>query len=194
MTSTRDYLSIVSGLPRSGTSMMMRMIDEGGIPALIDHVREADEDNPKGYYEFEAVKRTRKDASWLSESPGKVVKMVHMLLLDMPLNREYRVVFMKRHLEEVVKSQNIMLDRHGKGGTDDDPQAIIKVFQAQMKQVDKWVQDHDNFKILYVDYNEIMNDPKPSVTAINEFLGGDLDTDKMMAVVDPSLYRNRAQG
>jgi hypothetical protein len=173
--------------------MMMQMLDEGGVPALTDHVRKADEDNPKGYYEFEAVKRTRKDASWLKEAPGKVVKMVHVLLLDLPLNREYRVVFMRRHLDEVVKSQNIMLERKGKEGTEDDPEKLKNAFENQMKQVDKWVRDHPKcFKILYIDYNEIMRDPKPSVAAINEFLGGDLDTEAMMGVVDPALYRNRA--
>lgn len=192
MATTKDFITIVSGLPRSGTSLMMQMIDRGGIPALTDHVRVADEDNPKGYYEFEAVKRTRKDASWLEQAPGKVVKMVHLLLLDLPLNREYRVVFTKRHLEEVVKSQNIMLERQSKQGTDTEREKIIRAFSAQMKQVDKWIQDHDCFKILYVDYNEIMRDPAPSVKAINEFLGGDLDTEAMMGVVDPSLYRNRA--
>lgn len=192
MATTKDFIIIVSGLPRSGTSLMMQMIDAGGIPALTDNIRVADEDNPKGYYEFEAVKRTRKDASWLKQAAGKVVKMVHLLLLDLPLNRQYRVVFMQRHLDEVVKSQNIMLERQGKSGTDTERERIIKVFRAQMKQVDKWVQDHPCFKILYVDYNEVVRDPAPSVEAVNAFLGGDLDTETMMAVVDPSLYRNRA--
>jgi hypothetical protein len=192
MATKKGFITIVSGLPRSGTSMMMQMIDVGGIPALTDNIREADEDNPKGYYELEAVKRTRKDASWLKEAPGKVVKMVHVLLLDLPLNRQYRVVFMRRHLDEVVKSQNIMLDRHGKAGIDADKTKVKEVFRKQMQQVDKWMEDHDCFKCLYVDYNEIMGDPAPSVKAINAFLGGDMDTEAMMSVVDPSLYRNRA--
>ena len=99
---------------------------------------------------------------------------------------------MQRHLDEVVKSQNIMLERQGKSGTDTEREKIIKVFRAQMKQVDKWVQDHACFKILYVDYNEVVRDPAPSVEAVNAFLGGDLDIEVMMGVVDPSLYRNRA--
>lgn len=159
MATTKGFITIVSGLPRSGTSMMMQMIDAGGIPALTDHIRVADDDNPKGYYEFEAVKRTRKDASWLMQAPGKVVKMVHLLLLDLPLNREYRVVFTRRHLEEVVKSQDIMLEHQSKQGTDTEREKIIRAF-SQMKQVDKWLQDHDCFKIRYVDYNEIMRDPR----------------------------------
>ena len=172
--------------------MMMQMIDAGGIPALTDNIRKADEDNPKGYYEFEAVKRTRKDASWLQDAPGKVVKMVHLLLLDLPLNREYRVVFMRRNLEEVVASQDIMLERRGKEDTGLEKERVIQVFQVQLKQVDRWVRDHPEvLKILYVDYNQVMRDPRPTVAAVNEFLGGDLDTEAMAKVVDPSLYRER---
>jgi len=193
MATTKDFITIVSGLPRSGTSMMMQMISAGGIPALTDHVRKADEDNPKGYYEFEAVKRTRKDASWLAQAPGKVVKMVHVLLLDLPLNREYRVVFMRRNLDEVIRSQNIMLQRLGKQGGDADPEKLRQAFETQLRQVDRWMEDHANFKVLDVNYNEITQEAGPSVAALNGFLGGDLDTEAMHRVVDPSLYRNRAE-
>lgn len=173
--------------------MMMQMISAGGIPALTDHVRKADEDNPKGYYEFEAVKRTRKDASWLAQAPGKVVKMVHVLLLDLPLNREYRVVFMRRNLDEVIRSQNIMLQRLGKQGGDADPEKLRQAFETQLRQVDRWMEDHANFKVLDVNYNEITQEAGPSVAALSGFLGGDLDTEAMHRVVDPSLYRNRAE-
>lgn len=188
----RDYLTIVSGLPRSGTSLMMQMIDVGGIPALIDHVRKADDDNPKGYYEFEPVKRTKKDASWVADGPGSVVKMVHLILLDMPLDHRYRVVFMRRKLDEVVKSQNIMLDRHGKKTDDMPPERLMDLYRAQMRKVQNYMNEHaDNFKFIEVSYNDLMNDPKPPVEKVADFLDG-LDTEKMLAVVDPSLYRNRA--
>lgn len=190
-TTQRDYLTIVSGLPRSGTSMMMQMIDKGGIPALIDHIREADEDNPKGYYEFEPVKRTKKDPSWLEQAPGKVVKMVHLLLLDMPTDRKYRVVFMKRNIKEVVASQNIMLERQGKSTGDLSETKIIEMFETQMAKVNAYLQQQPNYETLYVTYNDVLQDPGPSVQAINDFLGGDLDTEAMMNVVDPNLYRNR---
>lgn len=190
-TMTRNYLTIVSGLPRSGTSMMMQMLDQGGIPALIDHVRTADEDNPKGYYEFEAVKQTKKDASWLKDSPGKVVKMVHLLLLDLPLNRDYRVVFMRRDLKEVVKSQNTMLERNRKGGGDLPDDKIIEVFKMQLAKVYKWVADHKNFKMLEVNYNDMLKTPQPVAAKINEFLDGNLNTGAMLNVIDPTLYRNR---
>jgi hypothetical protein len=184
-------ITIVSGLPRSGTSMMMRMLDKGGLPALTDEFREADEDNPRGYYEFEPVKKTREDASWLDSANGKVVKMVHLLLLDLPLDREYHVIMTRRHLDEVIRSQNVMLDRKGKSGDDLSAETIKGVFEAQLRQVDEYLRDHDNFKTVYVNYNEMINDPKPTVTAVNEFLGGFLDTAAMAAVVEPGLYRQR---
>jgi len=190
-TTTRNYLTIVSGLPRSGTSMMMQMLDKGGIPALIDHIRTADEDNPKGYYEFEAVKQTKKDATWLKDAPGKVVKMVHLLLLDLPPNRDYRVVFMRRDLKEVVKSQNKMLERNQKGGGDLPDDKIIEVFKMQLAKVYKWVADHQNFKMLEVNYNDMLKTPEPVVVQINEFLDGNMNTAAMLNVIDPTLYRNR---
>ncbi|MBP7933746.1 MAG: sulfotransferase domain-containing protein [Phycisphaerae bacterium] len=187
----RDYLTIVSGLPRSGTSMMMQMLDKGGIPALIDNIRQADEDNPKGYYEFEAVKQTKKDPSWLAQSQGKVVKMVHLLLLDLPPDRAYRVVFMHRDLREVVKSQNVMLERHGKGSDDLPDDKIVAMFEAQIEKVDRYIREHPCFRMLQVNYNEMLRSPGPQVQAVNEFLGGDLDTQAMLQVIDPALYRNR---
>lgn len=191
--SHREYLTIVSGLPRSGTSMMMQMLDKGGIPALADEIRKADADNPKGYYEFEPVKQTRKDASWLKDSPGKVVKMVHLLLLDLPLQYQYRVVFMRRNLQEVVASQNIMLQRKGKssGGLSEDK--LTAMFESQIAQVYKYMQDHpQHFKMLEVNYNQMLKEPRPIVESLNTFLDGALDMPAMLAVVDPTLYRNRA--
>jgi hypothetical protein len=171
--------------------MLMQMIERGGIPALTDSIRTADEDNPKGYYEFEPVKRTKKDPSWLKSAAGKVVKMVHLLLLDLPPECHYRVVFTRRKLEEVVASQNMMLERQGKSQTGLSQDKLIEMFEAQLLKVGRWLKDQPNFEVLYVDYNELLKDPEPSVKAINEFLGGHLDTEAMLSVVDPSLYRQR---
>lgn len=188
----RTFLAIVSGLPRSGTSMMMRMVDEGGIPALTDNIRKADIDNPKGYYEFEPVKRTRQDPSWLEQAPGKVVKMVHLLLLDLPKTQEYRVIFMRRKLEEVVKSQNVMLEHKGKSAQGLADEQVMALFRQQIRQIEDYMQANTNFKCLQVDYNQLLANPGPCVERINEFLGGGLDTGKMLQVVDPTLYRQRA--
>jgi hypothetical protein len=171
--------------------MMMRMIDAGGIPALIDNVRQADEDNPKGYWEFEPVKRTREDASWLEQANGKVVKMVHLLLKDLPDNYQYRVLFMRRRLEEVVASQATMLERNRKEGGSLSEEQLIRIFGAQIKEIDEYVQQHANMQMIHVNYNEIINDPQPWAEKINAFLGNSLDTNAMAAIVDPSLYRQR---
>lgn len=192
MTGTnRAYLTIVSGLPRSGTSMAMRMIDQGGIPALIDEIRKPDDDNPKGYYEFEPVKQTKQDASWLETAAGKVVKMVYRLLYDLPNTHQYRVVFMKRRLEQVIASQNLMLERRGKAGGSLSDEQLLATFRKEIEKVERWLAAQSNFETLYVMYNDALEDAGPAVNAINEFLGGDLDTATMQAVVDQSLYRQR---
>lgn len=184
-------ITIVSGLPRSGTSMMMQMIHRGGLPALTDEIRVADEDNPKGYYEFEPVKKTKEDPSWLDSAGGKVVKMVHLLLLDLPLDRTYRVVLMRRDLREVIASQNVMLERSGKSLGDLGDDKVMKIFEAQLEKVLDYLDANDNFSVLTVRYNELIAEPTSHVDAVNEFLGGTLDRQAMRAVIDPSLYRQR---
>ncbi len=188
----KGFVAIVSGLPRSGTSMMMRMLDAGGIPALTDNIRTADDDNPRGYYEFEPVKQTKKDASWLAQAPGKVVKMVHLLLMDLPEGYEYRVVFMRRKLEEVIRSQDVMLERKGKGSAGLSADKMMSIFQKQIDDVDAWVKERPHFKILHVSYNDMLTSPAPLVQQVNEFLGGDLNIEAMNATVEPKLYRQRA--
>lgn len=189
--SGKNFLTIVSGLPRSGTSMMMRMLETGGLPVLIDEIRTADDDNPNGYYEFEAVKQTKEDASWLEDSEGKVVKMVYRLLYDLPEDRTYYVLFMGRDLDEVLSSQRVMLERNGTGndGISDDQMRMM--FQMEIDKFFKWIADRPSFKMIRVDYNALMQDPAAELTKVNEFLGGGLDVEAMAATVDKSLYRNR---
>jgi hypothetical protein len=187
----KNFLTIVSGLPRSGTSMMMRMMETGGLPVMIDLIREADDDNPNGYYEFEAVKHTKEDASWLDDSDGKVVKMVYRLLYDLPEDRTYYVLFMGRHLDEVLASQRVMLERHGNGADGITDAQMRAMFQAEIDKFFKWIADRPCFKMIRVDYNNLLADPKAELTKVNEFLGGGLDVEAMAATVDPSLYRNR---
>ncbi len=190
--STRDYITIVSGLPRSGTSMMMQMLHTGGIEALTDHVRKPDEDNPKGYYEFEPVKRTKQDPSWVPTAVGKAVKMVYRLLYDLPAEYNYRVLFMRRKLEEVIKSQEVMLQRSGKSGGNLSDEEFIRLFAAEIDKCLKWMDEQPNFRYIQVDYNEMIADPRSQVRRVVEFLDGGLDEEKMVSVVDPSLYRQRA--
>jgi len=187
----RPYITIVSGLPRSGTSMMMRVIHAGGIEPLTDHIRKPDEDNPKGYYEFEPVKKTKQDASWLKDAPGKAVKMVYRLLYDLPDAYEYRVVFMQRDLTEVLASQKKMLERSGKtsGGVSDQTMAVL--FAAELDKCQKWLASQPHFRVLYISHRQMIDNPLPQCQTINAFLDGGLDVNAMAAAVDPSLYRNR---
>lgn len=189
----RPFLTIVSGLPRSGTSMMMRMLEAGGIPPIIDGLREADIDNPRGYYEFEAAKKVKEDTSWLDGSDGKSVKMVYQLLYDLPTDREYRVLFMRRKIDEVLASQRKMLQRLGKGDDGIPDEVMARMFRAQLDKFFGWVGGQSHVKVLEVDYNRIVSGPGPLVGSIESFLGGHLDMGAMTAVVEPDLYRNRAE-
>jgi hypothetical protein len=190
--STTGFITLVSGLPRSGTSMMMKMLEAGGQPVLCDHFRQSDEDNLQGYYEFERVKKVKEDKAWLPEAEGKAVKMIYKLLYDLPRDYHYRVLFMRRELDEVVASQNKMLARHGKsGGGPSDAEMVMALFREEIKRFDAWVKNQPCFQVLDVDYNQLVGNPRPQVTNILRFLDRPLDADAMCQVVDPALYRNR---
>jgi hypothetical protein len=171
---------------------MMQMLDAGGLAALTDHVRARDDDNPRGYYELEAVKRTKRDPSWLDQAAGHVVKMVHVLLYDLPVDRPYRVVFMKRDLREVVRSQGVMLERRGTEGASLTDEQLISAYQGQLTKIEAWLAGQPTFQVLYVSYNDLMGDPAQAAAAVNRFLGGSLDEEQMLNHVDPDLYRQRA--
>lgn len=185
-----DYLTIVSGLPRSGTSMMMRMLDAGGMPVLIDDLRRADDDNPAGYYEYEPVKQTRRDPSWIPSGLGKATKMVYRLLYDLPADYAYRVLFMRRNLDEVLASQQKMLARNARTDQVDDAE-MARLFRSELGRFDAWIKNQPNFSLLDVSYNELLADAAPIARRVAKFLDGRVDPDAMCAVVDPSLYRNR---
>jgi hypothetical protein len=189
---TADFITIVSGLPRSGTSLMMQMLVAGGMPVLTDGKRAADEDNPDGYWEFEAVKNTKASCDWLLQAEGKAVKMVHLLLMDLPREGySYRVLLMKRRMMEVIASQRVMLQRQGKSGAALTSEQLGQVFVAQMRRVEDWLAGQPHFAVLAVDYNALVAEPDPQIAAINEFLGGTLDPRKMAQAVNPHLYRQR---
>lgn len=188
---TERFLTVVSGLPRSGTSMMMRMLEQGGLPVMIDGQRTADDDNPNGYYEFEAVKQTRENPTWLEGSDGKVVKMVYRLLYDLPNDRTYKVLFMTRELDEVLASQRVMLQRNGVPADAVSDEQMAAMFRSDLKKFREWQASAAHIDMIDVSYNAIQSEPMPTIRRINEFLGGGLDIDAMASVVDGSLYRNR---
>jgi hypothetical protein len=191
---TYDFITVVSGLPRSGTSMMMRMLEAGGMPVVVDHDRKPDADNPNGYYEFEAVKKLKIDSAWVNGAVGKALKAIYVLLYDLPKDFRYRVIFLRRSLQEVITSQDTMLKRSGAATGSMDQQILARHFEAQLKQIDAWLQRQANMAVLYIDYSDAVRDPVGSATRVAQFLGGTLDPAKMAATVDSGLYRQRSAG
>jgi hypothetical protein len=187
-----DSIIIVSGLPRSGTSMMMKMLHAGGVPLLTDNVRVPDIDNPGGYFEFEPVKNLSRDPSWLQEAEGKAVKMVYLLLYDLPATHTYRVIFMGRPLEEVLQSQAAMLQRREPDAGPTASAELSSAFRKELEAVHTWLSHRQEFSVLHVDYHEVLNDPRRVAGAIDEFCGPGLDVEAMARVPDPGLYRARA--
>jgi len=190
MMDRRDLVTVVSGLPRSGTSMMMKMLEAGGLPIMTDQLRVADADNPQGYYELERVKQLEHDKAWVAEARGKVVKVISALLVHLPAEHRYRVVFMRRTLDEVLASQRQMLVRRGEptDAVPDDKMAVY--FTNHVKKVEAWLAAQPNLETLYVSYNEMLADPAPACARVAAFVGG-LDAGRMAAVVSGDLYRQR---
>lgn len=186
-----SFITIVSGLPRSGTSLMMQMLAAGGCPLLTDNLRTADESNPRGYFELEVVKKLRVDQGWLAEARGRAVKIIHALVRELPADGRfhYRVLLMKRPIEEVLASQAAMLARSGK--TSADPAVLARVYQSQMDELERWLAAQQDFRFLPVEHQRLVESPTAVAAEINTFLGGDLNAAAMAAAVDPSLYRER---
>jgi hypothetical protein len=190
---TTDSIVIVSGLPRSGTSLMMRMLEAGGLTPMIDGIRESDGDNPRGYYEFERVKKLRTgDVEWLEDAAGKVVKVVATLLYDLPDTYTYRVVFMSRSMSEILASQRTMMANRGEvvdAGLD---REMARIFREHLERLDSWLAERPNVTMLKIDHHQLVSgDVSESTAEIDHFLGGGLDLSSMARVVEPDLYRQR---
>lgn len=189
----RTFITVVSGLPRSGTSLLMQMLTAGGIIPMTDALRQADEDNPKGYFEFERVKALPGDTAWLPDAQGKAVKVIHRLLKQLPGGYEYRVLFAERALDEVLASQGRMLARLGKAGGALPPERLKAIFQQEIDRVLSEVEGKPGFHLLRVPHARLIQAPMEQAARINAFLGGGLDEAAMAAVVDPALHRNKAR-
>ena len=185
---------VVSGLPRSGTSMMMRMLEAGGIAPFTDGERTADIDNPEGYYEFERVKDLEKDPdrSWVRGARGRALKVISFLLRHLPDDNRYRVVYMRRHLDEVLKSQDKMLDRLGNPAPDGSLEAMKEAYRNDIVAARLHARKQPNMEMIEVDYRATVADPAATARLVNEFLGGQLKEQAMAAAVNEQLYRNRA--
>jgi hypothetical protein len=180
---------IVSGLPRSGTSLMMQMLDQGGLPVVTDNIRTADTDNPRGYYEYEQVKKIKQDTSWLPTTRGKVFKMISQLLYDLPATEQYRIIFMERDMDEMLRSQDKMLERFGRKGAPHEQ--IKRSYTLHLDKLRDWLAQQKNILVLYVRYNELIEQPAEQAERVSTFLEGKPNVASMVQAVDPSLYRNR---
>lgn len=186
-----SIIIIVSGLPRSGTSMMMRMLEAGGIQTLTDNIRKADEDNLKGYFEFEQVKKIEHDKTWLNEAEKKAVKLISVLLKYLPIAYDYKIIFMKRDLGEILASQKKMLERRGETLDTIPDKYMANLFKKHLSEVENWLAEQSNIKTLYVSYNDVLRNPEEIVLNVINFLNRNLDLKKMIGEIDPNLYRQR---
>lgn len=184
-----NQITLVSGLPRSGTSLMMQMLDKGGVEILQDHNREADISNPKGYYEYDPVMSLYKDNSWLHKGQDKAIKVVAPLLKSIDTKYRYKIIFMKRDLNEVIQSQQKMLGKSDAVF----PVKIYNEFQKLLSNVIVWNKKEPGVEILYLDYKDVLENPKETALKVQGFIGRDLDLEAMESCVDKSLYRNRAK-
>jgi LPS sulfotransferase NodH len=184
-------ITIVSGLPRSGTSLMMQMLAAGGMTILTDDERRPDADNPRGYCEWEPAKLLPRHPERIDEAEGKAVKVITQLLMSIPPGRDYRVIFMERPLPEVLASQDEMLRRQGKSDLLSH-EVMAKAFASHMREVVSWFENRSEIPLLRLGYRRLLQNPLPNVQGVKDFLGTELDLEAMTRQVDPALYRNRS--
>jgi predicted AlkP superfamily phosphohydrolase/phosphomutase/tetratricopeptide (TPR) repeat protein len=186
---------LVSGLPRSGTSLMMQMLEAGGMPVMTDDKRGPDTDNPRGYHEWEAIKQIGKHPELLDDEAinGKAIKCVSMLLPRMPAKHDYKLIFMRRPIAEVVASQQTMTTRLGTRGADLDPEQLARGLRAHREDVRRWATAVPHVALLEIEYPTLVREPLPQISRLIDFLGKDRlpNSEQMATVVDPSLYRKR---
>ena len=183
-------ITIVSGLPRSGTSLMMQMLAAGGIPLLTDRERQPDVDNPRGYCEWEPVKLLPKEPQRIDEAEGKAVKIISQLLLSVPRGRNYRLIFMERPLPEVLASQDEMLKHRGSTQAVDH-KLLTSAFRDHMQDVIAFLERREDIPMCRMGYRKILNAPQAAAQELSDFLELNLNIEAMSLAVDPSLYRNR---
>ena len=183
----KGQITVVSGLPRSGTSLMMQMLEKGGSDLLIDGKREADVSNPKGYYEFEPVMSIHKNNQWLKDAKDKSVKIVAPLLKYLSHKYRYKIIFMTRDLNEVIKSQQVM---RGKD-VDTLPVKLLESYHKLLKTIDVFKNREAGVEMIYVNYKDLLENPSETLDQVISFVGEDLDKEAMIKCVDKSLYRNK---
>ena len=170
---------------------MMQMLAAGGMTLLTDYERKPDEDNPRGYCEWEPAKQLPKQPALIDQAEGKAVKVISQLLMSIPEGRDYKIIFMQRPLSEVLASQDEMLRRRGKVDNVDH-ELMASAFQDHLTKVSAWLKQR-NLPVCFLGYRRVLNDPDATVRILRDFLKVDLDTAAMIGEIDVSLYRNRSQ-
>ena len=187
-----ETIWIVSGLPRSGTSLMMQMLQAGGLPILTDEARRPDEHNPKGYFELQKVKHLALDSSWLSQSRGKAIKVIVQLIPFLPAGFKYQILFVHRDVREIVRSQERMLQREPLGTKLPEAQSLIPSFEKAFAQAIAFARLHPNTQFEVFEHRQILSHPLDSARQIVAFLGSEnADIEAMGRIVDQKLHRNR---
>jgi hypothetical protein len=176
--------------------MLMKMLEAGGIKIMTDSERTADIDNPKGYFEYERIKDLEKetDKSYVREGRGKALKVISFLIKDLPDDNDYRVIFMRRDLDEVLASQNKMIDRLDSTDTSASGEAMKEAYRNDIVRTRLLCKQRPNFEHIEIHYKPTVEQPTDTARRVNEFLDGRLDEVAMRAAVDGSLYRNRGSG
>lgn len=184
----KNFITVVSGLPRSGTSMMMQILEAGGIPPVTDNIRQSDSDNVKGYYEHEAVKQLEyKNYDCLLEAEGRAIKIISALLNSLPNSKKYKIIFMCRDIEEILASQKKMLMNLGSDSKQNIDQQLKRLYTRDLAKTRSWLLRQNHIDVLYIDYADVIERPKGQVTVINDFLGVKLNIKRMLSVVDQSM-------
>lgn len=189
MGASRDFVVVVSGVPRSGTSLLMQMLAAGGLPVCVDDARPPDTHNPRGYFEFEPAKALAKNTAWLPQATGHAVKVVHTLVPSLPEGLAYRLVLVRRDLQEVVASQDAMLAGSAPPGPS--AQRLAEIYARQLAELERWLEGRPGFRVLPLDYGGILADPSRVACTLDGFLGGGFATEAMAGAVAPELWHQR---
>ncbi len=188
---TNQFITTVSGVPLSGTSMMMNILKAGSMDVSDDNTRVADEDHLDGCYEFENVKNLKEYSSWINHAEGKSEKIISIFLFNISMPYTYKIIFMVRRFDEILASQKIMLQKRAGEISDTNDKEMIRIFTKHINAMHKWLDKQDSIDIIYQNCNRVIKVPRESSQIINIFLGGGLDKGKMVDVVNKYLCRNR---
>ncbi len=194
----RDYLIIVTGLPRSGTSLLMQMLGAGGISLLYDSERLPDEFNPYGYYEHQIIHNLAKtsDISCLQQYKGYAVKIISPILVKLTITFPARIIYIKRDLQEVIVSQQKMSYKNkllNISSLSLDQKKLLNIFEKHTQQMMSFILHNPNLKLLEVNFSEVFSHSENIINSIDKFLDGNLERTGMKSVIKPELYRNKVK-